>query len=35
MTTADYSGTYTNAETPIVDGSDTILVFNATGTYTG
>jgi len=34
MTTADYTGTYTNAETPIVDGSDTILVFNATGTYT-
>ena len=24
-----------NEETTIVDGSDTILVFNATGTYTG
>jgi hypothetical protein len=34
MTTAKYSGTYTNAETPIVDGSDTILVFNTSGSYT-
>ena len=34
MATASYTGTYTNAETPIVDGTDTILVFNAAGTYT-
>jgi hypothetical protein len=35
MPTASYSGTYTGAETPIVDGSDTILVFNSSGSYTG
>jgi hypothetical protein len=35
MLTENYSGTYTNAETPIEDGSDTILVFNGDGSYTG
>jgi hypothetical protein len=35
MPTANYSGTVTGAETPIVDGSDTILIFNASGSYTG
>ena len=35
MPTASYSGTVTGAETPIVDGSDTILVFNGDGSYTG
>jgi hypothetical protein len=35
MPTAKYTGTYTGAETPIVDGSDTILVFNSSGSYTG
>ena len=35
MPTANYSGTVTGAETPIVDGSDTILVFNGDGSYTG
>jgi hypothetical protein len=34
MPTAKYTGTYTGAETPIVDGSDTILVFNSSGSYT-
>jgi len=34
MPTSGYSGTYTNAETPIVDGSDTILHFLVNGTYT-
>jgi hypothetical protein len=34
MTTANYSGTSTGAQTPIVVGSDTILVFNGDGTYT-
>ena len=34
MLTSVYSGTYTNAETPIVDGSYTVLKFLATGTYT-
>jgi hypothetical protein len=34
MPTASYSGTYTGAETPIVDGLDTILVFNSSGSYT-
>jgi hypothetical protein len=35
MPTANYSGIVTGAETPIVDGSDTILIFNASGSYTG
>jgi hypothetical protein len=35
MPTASYSGTVTGAETPIVDGSDTILIFNGDGSYTG
>jgi hypothetical protein len=35
MPTANYSGTVTGAETPIVDGTDTILVFNGDGSYTG
>jgi hypothetical protein len=35
MPTASYSGTVTGAETPIVDGSDTILIFNGSGSYTG
>jgi len=34
IATADYSGTSSGAETPIVDGSDTILVFNGDGSYT-
>ena len=34
MLTSVYSGTYTNAETPTVDGSYTVLKFLATGTYT-
>ena len=34
MPTASYSGTVTGAETPIVDGLDTILIFNASGSYT-
>jgi hypothetical protein len=35
MPTASYSATVTGAETPIVDGSDTILIFNGSGSYTG
>jgi hypothetical protein len=35
MPTDNYSGTVTGAETPIVNGSDTILVFNGDGSYTG
>jgi hypothetical protein len=34
MPTANYSGTVTGAETPIVDGTDTVLIFNGSGSYT-
>ena len=35
MATSDYTGTTTGSPTETTDGSDTILVFNADGTYTG
>jgi len=35
MPTANYSGTTTGSPTVTTSGSDTILVFNASGTYTG
>jgi len=35
MATADYSGTTSGSPTVSTDGSDTILIFNADGTYTG
>ena len=35
MPTSDYSGTTTGSPTVTTDGSDTILVFNTSGTYTG
>lgn len=35
MATADYSGTTTGSPTVSTDGSDTILVFNSSGSYTG
>jgi hypothetical protein len=34
MTTANYSGTTTGTPTVLTDGSDTILVFQASGSYT-
>jgi uncharacterized lipoprotein NlpE involved in copper resistance len=34
MLTADYSGTTTGSPTVDTDGSDTILTFNASGSYT-
>jgi hypothetical protein len=35
MPTADYSSTTTGSPTVTTDGTDTILVFNASGSYTG
>ena len=35
MATADYSGTTSGSPTVDTDGSDTILIFNASGSYTG
>jgi hypothetical protein len=35
MPTASYSSTTTGSPTVITSGSDTILVYNASGTYTG
>ena len=35
MPTANYSGTTTGSPTVATDGSDTILTYNASGTYTG
>jgi hypothetical protein len=35
MPTANYSGTTTGSPTVTTDGTDTILVFNASGSYTG
>jgi len=34
MATANYSGTTSGSPTVSTDGSDTILVYNASGTYT-
>jgi hypothetical protein len=34
MATANYSGTTTGSPTVTTDGSDTILTYNASGTYT-
>jgi len=34
MATADYSGTTTGSPTVTTDGSDTILIYNGSGTYT-
>jgi len=35
MATANYSGTTTGSPTVSTSGSDTILVYNSSGTYTG
>jgi hypothetical protein len=35
MPTADYSGTTTGSPTVSTDGTDTILIYNASGSYTG
>jgi hypothetical protein len=35
MLTAKYSGTTTGSPTVSTDGSDTILIYNSSGTYTG
>jgi hypothetical protein len=35
MATSNYSGTTTGSPTVSTSGSDTILVYNASGTYTG
>jgi hypothetical protein len=35
MPTTNYSGTTTGSPTVTTDGSDTILVYNASGSYTG
>jgi len=35
MATADYSGTTTGSPTVTTSGSDTILTYTGTGTYTG
>ena len=35
MPTANYSGTTTGSPTVTTDGSDTVIVFNASGSYTG
>jgi hypothetical protein len=35
MPTVNYSGTTTGSPTVTIDGTDTILVFNASGSYTG
>jgi hypothetical protein len=35
MATANYSGTTTGSPTVTTSSSDTILVFNSSGTYTG
>ena len=35
MLTADYSGTSTGSPTVSTSGSDTILIYNASGSYTG
>jgi hypothetical protein len=35
MATADYSGTTSGSPTVSTDGSDTILIFNSSGSYTG
>jgi hypothetical protein len=35
MPTANYSGTTTGSPTVTTDGTDTVLVFNASGSYTG
>jgi hypothetical protein len=37
MTDADYSGTTTGSPTVAtgVDGTDTVITFNSSGTYTG
>ena len=34
IATADYSGSSSGAETPIVSGDYTILIFNGDGSYT-
>jgi hypothetical protein len=34
MATSDYTGTTSGSPTVSTDGSDTILVYNASGTYT-
>jgi hypothetical protein len=34
MPTANYSGTTTGSPTVTTDGSDTILVYNSSGSYT-
>jgi hypothetical protein len=34
MPTADYSGTTTGSPTVSIDGTDTILTFNSSGSYT-
>jgi hypothetical protein len=35
MPTSGYSGTTTGSPTVSTSGSDTILIFNSSGTYTG
>jgi hypothetical protein len=34
MATSDYTGTTSGSPTVSTDGSDTVLVYNASGTYT-
>jgi hypothetical protein len=35
MPTANYSGTTSGSPTVSTDGSDTVIVFNGSGSYTG
>jgi hypothetical protein len=35
VATANYSGTTSGSPTVTTDGTDTVLVFNASGSYTG